>query len=185
MLRKVGATLILVGVFLPFATNCGDPEAPIEFLVQPGDLTEFAWWGLPVLFLLLYTATTLVTPVRKVVTRYRKVTFPLSALGYFGQLIAVCVGLVTELPQEWEVVLALVLAIGLTLPLFIWAWRRHGAAERVPFTLLLAGGSPWLFWFVAVFTDLEYGAYVLLTGLVVCTVTEVQELRRAAPDGEP
>jgi len=184
MLRKVGATLILVGVFLPFATVCSGtaPVVPINFLVQPRDLAEFAVWGMPVLFLILFAAMALVTQVRELVARYWKVTYPVSALWYLGLSGMWIVGSVTE---GWSAVLMALVSLGLTLPLFIWAWRRHPPAGRVPLYLLLAGGSIWLLLFLDYFSDLEYGAYVLLTGLVVCTVTEVQELRRAAPDGEP
>ncbi len=183
MLRKVGATLIVVGVFLPFNALS---THPIEFVFQGADAWgSFVLWGIPVLFLILFAATAMVGRVREFVTRHWRVIYPVSALWYVGLVILLCVLVAMDIAFEWEMLLALVLAIGLTLPLFLWAWQRHGAAERVPFTLLLAGGLIWLFFFVGVFTDLDYGAYVLLTGLVVCTVTEVQELRRAAPDGEP
>lgn len=176
MLKRIGAALLAVGLFLPYAS-----ESRIITAVWQ-DARTILFQGVPVLITIAYVLHRFVPPLARFHERNGQ-----ALHGVFRVVFFVLVGayLATALSTErlgWPTRGPVVVALAITGAALYWSQGRATKTARLPLLLLICAGVPT----IAVFVDtlragaLQYGAWVFTAGYAVAVVGEVLGLRPAA-----
>jgi hypothetical protein len=176
MVKKIGAVLLAVGLFLPYSLD----TRIIVGLFH--DAPTILFQGVPVLVTIAYVLHTFVPPLAKFHQRYGqglhglfRVVFFLLAGAYLAMSFATQEG--AGWPQPPPVLIALLV----TGALLYWGQGRGTKAERLALLLLICAGVPTIAYFIDTLRMgvLVYGGWVFTVGYVVAAAAEVQGLRAA------
>lgn len=175
MLKKIGAALLAVGLFLPYVSELRIVTAVWQ------DARTILFQAVPVLLTAAYVLHGFVPPLARFHERHGP-----ALHGVFRVVFFVLVGayLATALSRErlgWPTPGPVSIAIVLTGALLYWSQRRGSKAERLPLLLLICVGVPTLAFGVTALRAgaLLYGGWVFLAGYAVAVVGEVLALRAA------
>ena len=175
MLRRIGAALVAVGLFLPYS-----PDVRVIASVWH-NAAEVLFQGLPVLLAFVYVLHTFAPPLARFHQRHGQGLHGALRMVYFvlaGAYLATATAGRADWPALGPVLAALVVTGGL----LYWGEGRGTKAERLPLLLLVAGGVPTIAYFIETLRAgaLAYGGWVFTAGYVLAVVGEVQA-SRAAP----
>src|SRR5438128_10124848 len=175
MLKKIGAVLLAVGLFLPYTPG----NRIVTGLFQ--DIPTILFQGVPVLITIAYVLHNFVPPLAQFHQRQGQ-----GLHGLFRVVFFVLAGayLAMSLAKEhagWPAHLHVIVALVVTEGLLYWSQGRGTKAERLPLLLLICAGVPTIAYFLdAVHAgELMYGGWVFTVGYVVAAAGEVQALRAA------
>src|SRR3989454_1210961 len=160
MLKKIGAVLLAVGLFLPYTPG----NRIVTGLFQ--DIPTILFQGVPVLITIAYVLHSFVPPLAQFHQRYGQGLHGLFRVVFFvlaGAYLAM--SLAKEhagWPAHFHVIVALVVTGGL----LYWGQGRGTKAERLPLLLLICAGVPTIAYFLdAVHAgELMYGGWVFTAG---------------------
>src|SRR6266550_1208801 len=175
MLRRIGAALVAVGLFLPYS-----PDVRVIASVWH-NAAEVLFQGLPVLLAFVYVLHTFAPPLARFHQRHGQGLHGALRMVYFvlaGAYLATATAGRADWPALGPVLAALVVTGGL----LYWGQGRGSKAERFPLLLLIAGGVPTVAYFIETLRAgaLAYGGWAFTAGYVLAVVGEVQA-SRAAP----
>src|SRR6059036_2303235 len=175
MLKKIGAVLLAVGLFLPYTPG----NRIVSGLLQ--DAPTILFQGVPVLITIAYVLHNFVPPLAQFHQRqgqglhglFRVVFFVLAG-AYFAMSLA-------KEHAGWPTHLHVIVALVVTGGLLYWGQGRGTKAERLPLLLLICAGVPVIAYFIETLRAgaLAYGGWVFTAGYVLAVVGEVQGLRAA------
>jgi len=175
MLKKIGAVLLAVGLFLPYTPG----NRIVSGLLQ--DVPTILFQGVPVLITIAYVLHSFVPPLAQFHQRHGQ-----GLHGLFRVVFFVLAGayLAMSLAKEhagWPTHLHVIVARGVTGGLRYWEQGRGTKAERLPLLLLICSGVPTIAYFLDALHAgaLMYGGWVFTVGYVVAAAGEVQGLRAA------
>jgi len=174
MLKKIGAALVAVGLFLPYS-----PDVRVIASVWH-NAAEVLFQGFPVLLAFVYALHTFVPPLARFHQRLGQALHGSLRMVYFvlvGAYLATAAAGRADWPALGPVLAALVITGGL----LYWGQGRGTKAERLPLLLLIAGGVPLIAYFIETLHAgaLAYGGWVFTAGYVLALAGEVQGLRAA------
>src|SRR2546425_9586251 len=176
MLKKIGAVLLAVGLFLPYTPG----NRIVTGLFQ--DIPTILFQGVPVLITIAYVLHSFVPPLAQFHQRYGQ-----GLHGLFRVVFFVLAGayLAMSLAKEhagWPAHLHVIVALVVTGGLLYWGQGRGTKAERLPLLLLICAGVPTIAYFLdAVHAgELMYGGWVFTAGDVVAAGGGGQGVRAAA-----
>src|SRR6266581_2346520 len=141
MLKKIGAVLLAVGLFLPYG------PARIIAIVWQG-VPTILFSGVPVLITIAYVLHSFVPPLAQFHQRYGQ-----GLHGLFRVVFFVLAGayLAMSLAKEhagWPAHLHVIVALVVTGGLLYWGQGRGTKAERLPLLLLICAGIPTIAYFL-------------------------------------
>src|SRR3989449_6699305 len=172
MLKKIGAVLLAIGLFLPYG------PARIITIVWQG-VPTILFSGVPVLMTIAYILHSFVPPLARFHQRYGQ-----GLHGLFRVVFFVLAGayLAMSLAKEhagWPAHLHVIVALVVTGGLLYWGQGRGTKAERLPLLLLICAGVPTIAYFLdAVHAgDLMYGGWVFTAGYFVAAAGGIQGAR--------
>ena len=174
MLRKIGAVLLALGLFLPYS-----PGVAVITSVWH-NVAEVLFQGLPVLLAFVYALHSFVPPLARFHQRLGQALHGSLRMVYFvlvGAYLATAAAGRADWPALGPVLAALVITGGL----LYWGQGRGTKAERLPLLLLIAGGVPTIAYFIETLRAgaLAYGGWVFTAGYILAVVGEVRGLRAA------
>ena len=174
MLKRIGAALVVVGLFLPYS-----PDIRVIASVWH-NAAEVLFQGLPVLLGFVYVLHTFAPPLARFHQRHGQGLHGALRMVYFvlaGAYLATATAGRADWPALGPVLAALVITGGL----LYWGQGRGSKAERFPLLVLIAGGVPTIAYFIETLRAgaLAYGGWVFTAGYVLAAVGEVQGLRAA------
>src|SRR3989475_8387285 len=163
MLKKIGAVLLAVGLFLPYTPG----NRIVTGLFQ--DIPTILFQGVPVLITIAYVLHRFVPPLAQFHQRYGQGLHGLFRVVFFvlaGAYLAM--SLAKEhagWPAHFHVIVALVVTGGL----LYWGQGRGTKADRLPLLLLICGGVPTIAYFIETLRAgaLAYGGWVVTAGCPV------------------
>lgn len=172
MLKRIGAGVLAVGLFLPYS-----PDVRVITSVW-NDPAEVLFQGVPVLMIVLYVLHTFVPPVARFHARHGPGLHGFLRMVFFvlaGAYIATAAATRAEWPARGPVLAALAITGGL----LYWGQGRGTKAERLPLLLLIGAGVPTIAYFVETLRAglLAYGGWVFTAGYLLALAVEVQALR--------
>jgi len=175
MLKRIGAALVALGLFLPYS-----PDVRVIASVWH-NAAEVLFQGFPVLLAFVYVLHTFAPPLARFHQRHGQGLHGALRMVYFvlaGAYLATATAGRADWPALGPVLAALVVTGGL----LYWGQGRGSKAERFPLLLLIAGGVPTIAYFIETLRAgaLAYGGWVFTAGYVLAVVGEVQA-SRAAP----
>src|SRR2546422_761126 len=155
MLKKIGAVLLAVGLFLPYTPG----NRIVTGLFQ--DIPTILFQGVPVLITIAYVLHNFVPPLAQFHQRQGQ-----GLHGLFRVVFFVLAGayLAMSLAKEhagWPAHLHVIVALVVTGGLLYWSQGRGTKAERLPLLLLICAGVPTIAYFLdAVHAgELMYGGW--------------------------
>src|SRR5438093_8117081 len=175
MLKKIGAVLLAVGLFLPYTPG----NRIVSGLLQ--DAPTILFQGVPVLITIAYILHSFVPPLARFHQRYGqglhglfRVVFFVLAGGYLAMSLA-------KDHAGWPAPLDAIVALAVMGALLYWGQGRGTKAERLPLLPLICAGVPTIAYFLDALHagELMYGGWVFTVGYVVAAAGEVQALRAA------
>ena len=171
MLRRIGAALVAVGLFLPYS-----PDVRVIASVWH-NAAKVLFQGLPVLLAFVYVLHTFAPRLARFHERHGQGLHGALRMVYFvlaGAYLATATAGRSDWPALGPVLAALVVTGGL----LYWGQGRGSKAERFPLLLLIAGGVPTVAYFIETLRAgaLAYGGWVFTAGYVLAVVGEVQRL---------
>ena len=174
MLKRIGAALVALGLFLPYS-----PDVRVIASVWH-NAAEVLFQGFPVLLAFVYVLHTFAPPLARFHQRHGQGLHGALRMVYFvlaGAYLATATAGRADWPAPGPVIAALVVTGGL----LYWGQGRGTKAERFPLLVLIAGGVPTIAYFIETLRAgaLAYGGWVFTAGYVLAAVGEVQGLRAA------
>ena len=168
MLRKTGAVLLAVGLFLPYS-----PGVAVITSVWH-NLAEVLFQGF------VYALHSFVPPLARFHQRHGQALHGSLRMVYFV-LVGAYLATATAGRADWPALGPVLAALVITGGLLYWGQGRGTKAERLPLLLLIAGGVPVIAYFIETLRAgaLAYGGWVFTAGYVLAVVGEVQGLRAA------
>src|SRR2546428_12349133 len=163
MLKKIGAVVLAVGLFLPYTPG----NRIVTGLFQ--DIPTILFQGVPVLITIAYVLHSFVPPLAQFHQRHGqglhglfRVVFFVLAGAYLGMSLA------KEHPG-WPLPLHVIVALAVTGALLYWEQGRGTKAERLPLLLLICAGVPTIAYFLDTLRrgELMYGGWVFTAGRIV------------------
>lgn len=175
MLKKIGAVVLAVGLFLPYS-----PGIRIVTSVWQ-DAPTVLFQGVPVLITIAYVLHTFVPPLAQFHQRHGQGLHGLFRVVYF---VLAGAYLATSLAKEhtgWPAPGPTLVALVITGALLYWEQGRATKAERLPLLLLICAGVPTIAYLADTLhaRALAYGGWVFTAGYVLAAAGEVQGLRAA------
>jgi hypothetical protein len=171
MLKRIGAGLLAVGLFLPYS-----PGVRVITSIW-SDTVAVLFQGVPVLIAIAYVLQAFVPPLARFTARHGQALHGFFRMVFFvlvGAYIATAATGRAEWPDRAPVIAALLITGGL----LYWAQGRGTKAERLPLLLLIGAGLPTLAFFIETLRAgaLAYGGWVFTAGYVVAVAGEVRGL---------
>ena len=175
MLRKLGAALVAVGLFLPYS-----PDIRVISSVWH-NAAEVLFQGFPVLLAFVYVLHTFAPPLARFHERHGQALHGALRMVYFV-LVGAYLATATAERADWPALGPVLAALVVTGGLLYWGQGRGSKTERFPLLLLIAGGVPTIAYFIETLRAgaLAYGGWVFTAGYLLAVVGEVQA-SRAAP----
>src|SRR2546421_12957097 len=155
MLRKIGAALVAVGLFLPYS-----PDVRVIASVWH-NAAEVLFQGFPVLLAFVYVLHTLVPAFARFDQRHGQRLHGSLRMVYFV-LVGAYLATATAGRADWPALGPVLAALVVTGGLLYWGQGRGSKAERFPLLLLIAGGVPTIAYFIETLRAgaLAYGGWV-------------------------
>ncbi len=175
MLKKIGAALVAVGLFLPYS-----PDVRVIASVWH-NAAEVLFQGFPVLLAFVYVLHTFAPPLARFHGRHGQALHGSLRMVYFV-LVGAYLATATAGRADWPALGPVLAALVVTGGLLYWGQGRGSKTDRFPLLLLIAGGVPTIAYFIETLRAgaLAYGGWVFTAGYVLAVVGEVQA-SRAAP----
>src|SRR5438034_7455648 len=174
MLRKIGAVLVALGLFLPYS-----PDVRVITSVWH-NAAEVLFQGFPVLLAFVYVLHTFAPPLARFHERHGQALHGSLRMVYFV-LVGAYLATATAGRADWPALGPVLAALVVTGGLLYWGQGRGSKAERFPLLLLIAGGMPTIAYFIETLRAgaLAYGGWVFTAGYLVAVAGEVQGLHAA------
>jgi hypothetical protein len=175
MLKKIGAVVLVVGLFLPYSPGI----RIIATVWQDASLILFK--AVPALITIAYVLHTFVPPLAQFHQKRGQGLHGLFRVVFFvlaGAYLAIAL---SKARGGWPGPGPTVIALAITGGLLYWGLGRGTKAERLPLLLLTCAGVPTIAYFIDTLRlgGLAYGGWVFTVGYVVAAAAEVQGLRAA------
>src|SRR3989449_8933637 len=160
MLKKIGAVLLAVGLFLPYTPG----NRIVSGLLQ--DAPTILFQGVPVLITIAYGPHSFSPPLAQFHQPQGQGLHGLFRVVFFV-LAGACLAMsLAQAHAGWPTHLHVIVALVVTGGLLYWSQGRGTKAERLPLLLLICAGVPTIAYFLdAVHAgELMYGGWVFTAG---------------------